>query len=118
MQTDYFVWSFLVLIIGVVVSVLLMTYLNRFMPTKWRLYDAWAPFITGAASLLAASHQIASTWAYILIDVCALALIFAIYTAVEQQALHFPHFFVVVWRSFLLISVGWYLFVVIWLVFI
>lgn len=115
MRTDYLIWNFLLLIIGGVVSVLLATYLRQFMPTKWRLYDAWAPFVTAAASLLAASRGIESTWAYILLDVCAVALIFAVYTAVDQRALHFPHFFVVVWRSFLIIAMSWYLFVAIWI---
>lgn len=116
MQIKYLIWSFVILIIGGIVSLFLMPFFKRLISKKWRLYDAWPPFIIASASVLAASRQISSTWSFIIMDICALALIYAFYLVVVPRAIKWSRFVLIVWRSSLLISMFWYLFVLIWII--
>lgn len=116
MQIKYLIWSFVILLIGGILSVFLMPFFKRLVSKKWRLYDAWPPVIIVATSVLAASRQIASTGSYMIIDICAFALIYAIYLVIVPRSIKWQRFALIVWRCALLITVFWYVFVLIWVV--
>ncbi|WP_125605289.1 DUF3397 family protein [Lapidilactobacillus bayanensis] len=114
MQIKYLIWSLIILIIGGVISFFVLPIFKRGISKKWRLYDAWPPFMISATAVLAASRQISSTASFILIDICALALIYAIYLAVVPRAINWRRFILIIWRCSLLISLFWYVFVFVW----
>lgn len=114
MQIKYLIWSFIILMIGGVVSLIAMPFLKQLVSKKWRLFDAWPPFIIAATSVLAVSRQINSTWSFILIDICAFAIIYAAYLALVPRSINLRRFILVTWRCALLISIFWFLFVFLW----
>lgn len=101
-------------LVGLTVGIVLTIFLKRYDRIKWRFFDAMPPFLTIGMNMMASTIRMADTWAYSLIGVCVLAILYALYRAIVYRELLLVPFFRTVWRSYLLVAVVWYIFILIW----